>query len=414
MPSKSLIVFLSRFRRDKKLNITEKNMSFVECSEYITFPAINLDSLSNQQQNHIITVKYKLQAISLHIGISPNSGHYISFCKVNLNNDQWIYFNDNHSSIHTFNEIKSILSSNRTMTPVLLFYKYVSQISIEDDNNNQDYNTTNNNNIKKRKNYNNSNSNENDIFSSSKKKRSRSFENIDHNQNLDNEKNLKLKTSPSLIEDYERAILDVPEYVCVCCGLIFFKSSVSRFNPHSFIDHSKNKNLFEIVFYLKKKFSVRSSKDSNFFWLCKTCNFSIASQKVPKLALANGWDFVRADERVKNLNPLELKLCSPRIHFLSILTKYDNQKSLRGNIINIPVNVNEMITTSIPRELSNTGMIYISLFRKLGYQNYYMRDFIRPRMVLDAVKYLCEQSLYKKNNIKLSVDWLINKGLNEG
>ena len=128
----------------------------------------------------------------------------------------------------------------------------------------------------------------------------------------DRDKNQKVqsrKNNNNLIQIYENAIKDGPTYICVCCGGLFFKRSVKKFNKTDYND----------LTLLNKILNVdQVSIDSEFKYICITCDKYSKSNKVPRLALSNGLKFNTIPSYIYNLNDLEERLCSPRIPFLKI------------------------------------------------------------------------------------------------
>ncbi len=140
-----------------------------------------------------------------------------------------------------------------------------------------------------------------------------------------NRKNVKQTDRKIAIENYELAIKEGPNMICVCCGGLFFSRSVKKFNENDY----KNKDFLSQIFYVKIKCG-----ELNCYWICTTCDkYSRGNQILPRLALSNGLNFNEIDPSLQILNELEERLCSPRIPFLRIRPLgWDKQKGITSKI----------------------------------------------------------------------------------
>lgn len=134
--------------------------------------------------------------------------------------------------------------------------------------------------------------------------------------------------------------------------------------------------------------------------------------KVPPLNYSNGLKFPVLNECLKNLSITEERLCSPRCPFMVIKSfGVTKQNQLIGNVVNVPIDVPEMIT-QLPRAMTDTQTFLIKFKRMMAYKNAYMSEHIHPLKIQNAIKYLITTELYKKHDIKMSDEWLIDHKLN--
>jgi len=107
-----------------------------------------------------------------------------------------------------------------------------------------------------------------------------------------------------------------------------------------------------------------------------------------------------------NLTPLEERLISPRIPFMQIRElPRGGLLSIHGNIVNVPSDVNSTVHC-LPRPINESQTIPIKLKRRLGYKHSYQYENVRPRKVLDAVKYLVNTGdLFKSKGIEVQNVW---------
>ena len=91
---------------------------------------------------------------------------------------------------------------------------------------------------------------------------------------------------------------------------------------------------------------------------------------IPKFSKKNG---VRFPERptVLDLLPHEERLIALRLPFMHIqVLPRGGQKSLKGNVINVPADIHETINM-LPRYLNDSGTVTVRLKRKLEYSSVY-------------------------------------------
>ena len=134
---------------------------------------------------------------------------------------------------------------------------------------------------------------------------------------------------------------------------------------------------------------------------------------MPPLNLSLGLMFPELPHCISILKRLEQIFVSARIAFMRIIglgnygpsSKKLGQLSLHGNVVNVPVSVDSMVSI-LPRQMSDTQTIQIKLFRRMMYKDPYIYETVRPEVIYNAVKFLCETPLYKQHNITVSPEWL--------
>ena len=152
--------------------------------------------------------------------------------------------------------------------------------------------------------------------------------------------------------------------------------------------------------YLTKFTSVNDEE-----WICHTCMGAIRDGKVPKLSVANGMKWPDKPPEL-DLHQLEERLISLRIPFMQIRElPRGGQYSLKGNIINVPVDI-QPIVSCLPRPLDENFTIAVQLKKKLSYKKVDFKENVRPLRVLTALHWLVNKSeLYKRSGVEIDVDW---------
>lgn len=75
----------------------------------------------------------------------------------------------------------------------------------------------------------------------------------------------------------------------------------------------------------------------------------------------------------------------------------NSQLSLKGSIVNISVDINEMINI-LPRSYNSLSTIQIKLKRNMDHKSDYMYETVRSHIICEAINYLKDTPLYKKQH----------------
>ena len=185
----------------------------------------------------------------------------------------------------------------------------------------------------------------------------------------------------ALIMRYEDSIKNGPTVVCVCCGGLFFQHYMEPFDEEGLCQYLGEENMQRIK-------CVPSNRSDPQF-LCKNCLRYVVAQKMPPLAICNGLAFPQVNDCILRLNELEERIVSPRIAFTRIrsLAYPELQKGLRGNVVNVPLNVDETLKM-LPRQVNQCEQIHLDWMRKMGYTRPYMTSYIRPSAIFTAIRHL--------------------------
>ena len=201
------------------------------------------------------------------------------------------------------------------------------------------------------------------------------------------------ETIEKAIKQFQSDISVGPLYVCTCCHQTWFRKSVSML---------KNTNL---PAERKRLYCTDFTSISNEEWICHTCMSALRDNKIPKLSVANGMNWPEKPPEL-NLHQLEERLIALRIPFMQIRElPRGGQYSLKGNVINVPVDIQPTINC-LPRPMDENFTVAIQLKKKLSYKKVDFKENVRPLRVLSALHWLMNNSeLYKNSGIALNDSW---------
>ena len=197
-------------------------------------------------------------------------------------------------------------------------------------------------------------------------------------------------------ESIKRVHIDIsigPLYVCSCCHQTWFRKSVSMLkNTH-------------ISAESRRLYCTDFTSVGNEEWICHTCLSALRESKPPKLSVANGMKWPDKPPEL-NLHQLEERLIALRIPFMQIRElPRGGQYSLKGNVINVPVDIQPTINC-LPRPMDENFTVAIQLKKKLSYKKVDFKENVRPLRVLSALHWLMNNSeLYKKSGIVDDDNW---------
>ena len=200
-------------------------------------------------------------------------------------------------------------------------------------------------------------------------------------------------TAEECIKQFHSDISIGPLYVCTCCHQTWFRKSVALLKNTHIPAESRRQYCTGFIYV------------NNEEWACHTCLSALKERKCPKLSVANGMKWPDKPAEL-NLHQLEERLIALRIPFMQIRElPRGGQYSLKGNVINVPVNIQPTINC-LPRPMDENFTVAIQLKKKLSYKKVDFKENVRPLRVLSALHWLMNNSeLYKKSGIVVDDNW---------
>lgn len=126
-----------------------------------------------------------------------------------------------------------------------------------------------------------------------------------------------------------------PYYICTSCSQVFFKHSVVKISRSKFSERLLNICTSGAV-------SVEGNE-----YICNQCNDYLKKGNIPPLSCGNGLSFPAIPPELNGLTQLEERFISPRIPFMQIRElPRGGQLGLKGNVINVPSDVNLTVKAS--------------------------------------------------------------------
>jgi hypothetical protein len=177
----------------------------------------------------------------------------------------------------------------------------------------------------------------------------------------------------NVIKTFMNNIRNGPTYACSICYRMLYRTSVKHLN-----DTLRNKiQTLSLVL-------ASGTKD----WICVTCSNYVSKNKIPPQARSNNMALVESPEKLKVLCCLEKQLISKIIPFMKIFSlPKGSQHGLKGQVVLVPSDI-KGTARSLPRDTQDAQLIALNLKRRLSDKSAYCKEFIRPKVVNEALQYL--------------------------
>ncbi|KAH7942200.1 hypothetical protein HPB49_021821 [Dermacentor silvarum] len=122
------------------------------------------------------------------------------------------------------------------------------------------------------------------------------------------------------------------------------------------------------------------------------------------MSVSYGYRYPAKPDHLPSLNPVEERLISPRLPFMSIrrLTHGSGQYGIKRQVVNVPINVPNTVQC-LPRDILDDVAIDVHIKRRLVCKPSYKKGLVKKRNVHEWLKHLEHSPLYKY--LKIRVDW---------
>ena len=181
-----------------------------------------------------------------------------------------------------------------------------------------------------------------------------------------------IPTIDAVIHKFEHDVKTGPIYVCSCCHRLMYRKSVIQMKDTA--KYKTDTDIINMVFAPQFRYVSVDNKE----WICKTCDGTLKSGRMPFQAKSNGFQLVDIPKELKDLNPLETYLVCLMIPFMKMVAlPRGKQKGIHGPAVNVPTDV-QPVCKLLPRLPSEARVIGLKLKRKLQYRGHYMYKYIDP------------------------------------
>ena len=195
-------------------------------------------------------------------------------------------------------------------------------------------------------------------------------------------------------------IIHGPNFTCQSCNRQLFTTEVKFLGQQDLSVKHKLKPSFLKEVGLQREIDVI---------LCHNCFFYIKNSRIPFINVNNGLELEAVPTELK-LNDLEQQLIARSLLFIkTLLLPKTRMKASHDDVINVPIECEDISENilKLPRNPNDAKIVPVQLKRKLKYKNTHLVQYIRPNIVLKALKTL------KKMGNKFYQDVVIHEGFME-
>ena len=183
------------------------------------------------------------------------------------------------------------------------------------------------------------------------------------------------------LKKFKLDIIDGPNFTCQSCDKELFKPQVQFLSQEDLSPKHKLKPSFLKEVGLQRVIDVI---------LCHNCFFYIKNSRIPFINVNNGLELEAVPTELK-LNDLEQQLIARSLLFIkTLLLPKSRMKASHDDVINVPIECEDISENilKLPRNPNDAKIVPVQLKRKLKYKNTHLVQYIRPNIVLKALKTL--------------------------
>ena len=242
-------------------------------------------------------------------------------------------------------------------------------------------------------------------------------------------KNPMLRSSANFLV----SLSEHPRYACTCCHRLLFAKTVTKFKITDYnmadpivqaclshrvaLKFEVEKDVAKVISAAKdmvarglREHIVTGGISQNEF-ICIRCMTALRSKKprMPDQACANGLVLYIIPDELANIFPIERRLLSFRIPFITLIVirRYGGHYKINGPPLNVPATLDQ-IAKILPRMPGELQLHPLKLKRKLEYKSHYMYDMVRKDKVIGAIMWLKDHNKHYES-VPVDTAWLENE-----
>ena len=207
--------------------------------------------------------------------------------------------------------------------------------------------------------------------------------------------------------NFLNTLQDMPEFICTICHHLLFQKSVRVFDV---ANYNISNAIVNKCLSFRCTTQVGCSTNEFICFHCKTC-LQKKTPKMPDQACANGIDLYVIPPVLHNLFPLERRVISLCIPFITviIMRHYGGHYRMNGAPVNVPATLDHVLNV-LPRMPNELQLHPMKLKRKLEYKSHYMYDVICKDTIVGALAWLKLHNVHY-SCVTVNDSWSSDEGL---
>ncbi|XP_062569279.1 uncharacterized protein LOC134231343 [Saccostrea cucullata] len=206
-----------------------------------------------------------------------------------------------------------------------------------------------------------------------------------------NAETARLENQEEVVKVFKENVVQGIDYSCCCCDRLLFRNQVQRCERKAYAKTEQAASVADLCIQDKYCHECIEScpKDciKSTLWICYTCHRKILSGNFPAEAAANKMALEDIPKELQELNSLEKHLIAIHIPFMKVINlPHGGQKNIHGPVVCVPADLKKV--TSLPMRPGEDHLLRVKLKRKLNYKGYSEYQFVDPKHICEALKYL--------------------------
>ncbi|XP_062621669.1 uncharacterized protein LOC134283235, partial [Saccostrea cucullata] len=206
-----------------------------------------------------------------------------------------------------------------------------------------------------------------------------------------NAQRARLENQEEVVKVFKEKVVQGIDYSCCCCDRLLFQNQVQRCERKAYAKTEQTAHVADLCiqdkYYHRCIESCPKDCIKSTLWICYTCHRKILSGNLPAEAAANKMALEDIPKELIELNSLEKHLIAIHIPFMKVMSlPHGGQKNIHGPVVCVPSDLKKV--TSLPMKPGDDLLLRVKLKRKLNYKGYSEYQFVDPKHICEALKFL--------------------------
>eukprot|EP00105_Crassostrea_gigas_P011512 XP_011427210.1 PREDICTED: uncharacterized protein LOC105328139 [Crassostrea gigas] len=220
-------------------------------------------------------------------------------------------------------------------------------------------------------------------------------------------KRARLDKQEEVVRIFKQKAKQGIDYSCCCCDRLLFQNQVQKCERLNYAKNQQATNVANLC--IQEKYCHKCTEAcpddciKSKLWICFTCHRKILSGNIPAEAAANKMSLEDIPKEFVELNSPEKHLIAIHIPFMKLMAlPHGGQQNIHGPVVCVPSDLKKV--TSLPMKPEEDLLLRVKLKRKLSYKGYIEYQFVNPKHIFEALKYLKQNNPWYED-VTIDTQW---------